>query len=211
MKKMLIFGMFLLTFVSAGINLNLEEIETTYSGETVTKNLTIITNKDLLVDLSYNASEGIKVFFPENPIQVNGEKIIPISILFNKYLGSGDYNLTINAKASYEEDTGGGGGGGDDDDYYQKPEEKKLPTETYRIICIGNAVWEYKNKSWTEKEICEDGCEDGKCKEVSLVVPLEEENLNPTRLQIIMLVIGIMVIIILCIYLKRKYEKNNKY
>jgi len=107
MKKIIttiLLGMFLISIVSAGINLELEDLGEIYAGETTQKNLTITTTKDMLVYLSHNSSINVQLNY-SSPIQVNKEKIILVNISTNKYMDSSGQIIIIYANAEGEEQT----------------------------------------------------------------------------------------------------------
>jgi len=150
-KLFLIFGIIsFIGLISAGaINLQLEPIENIYSGDLIQKNLTITTTQDLLVYLSHNVSEGINLSY-KNPIQVNGIKIIPINISFNKYLESENYEIIIYANAEGESQTssssGSSGGGSNCNFYFNNNLYKKSYLITLRKGCDLNFELLIKHK-----------------------------------------------------------------
>ncbi|MCX6749390.1 MAG: hypothetical protein NTW17_01435 [Candidatus Pacearchaeota archaeon] len=77
-----------------------------YSGESITKNITIKTDSNDLVYLSYNITNntynpnGISVLFGASPVPVNGEKIIPVQILTSSSFKPDTFTVYLYASAT---------------------------------------------------------------------------------------------------------------
>lgn len=99
----ILLGIFLLSFISAGLNLELEPLGEIYAGETIQRDLIITTTENMLIYLSHDSSEDIELEYI-SPIQVNKNRIIQLNISTNKYMDSSEQIITIYANAEGEDE-----------------------------------------------------------------------------------------------------------